>query len=630
MKALMNGHRNRITNMKYNYLVVGALVAVTLATGAFLSATRVSADETKVTRTASVTVPDACMMTGTGMNSHTAEIANGNYVSEIGSTTFKITCNDGGGFSVYAIGFTGDEYEGEDHTKLIGASTGQKIATGTATGAGSSDVSNWAMKVGTDSSATYPLTLDNSFGSYHAVPDTYTKVAYRTSGTDSGLSATGSELTTTYAAYVSRTQSADTYDGKVKYTLVHPATETPLQPQTTQAGKICYYPNGGGVAGTMGCQNVSSSVTLLASNFSRSGYGFAGWSDKFDYSAGANFYGPNETITLNTADYSTTGLSLYAVWVKSVGSIQDSNKVASTCSSLTTAPTDGTANLRSITAFTDQRDNNTYAIAKLADGNCWMIENLRLEAEDTRGDAKKALAQGYGTSGTYGNFSGLADAEDTGFSTTYTPNSLYYSGTQEGSASIDIGTTNYPGYRMPRYNHTNTSARATTPTANIGAMYSYGNYYTWAAAIADTTYYNTNNQSITNTSLCPSGWHLPKGGNKSNEANNEFWALVVNGINGGTKPANYDSSTYPYYNGTAEAGPVADKLRAFPNNFLYSGYFYTSSAYGRGSYGYYWSSTAGGNYDSYYLYLLSSLVYPGSNLNLKNFGSSVRCVAPGL
>ena len=42
----------------------------------------------------------------------------------------------------------------------------------------------------------------------------------------------------------------------------------------------------------------------------------------------------------------------------------------------------------------------------------------------------------------------------------------------------------------------------TNSTTNAG-MYSYGNYYTLAAAIADTTNYITNNQSIANTSICP-------------------------------------------------------------------------------------------------------------------------------
>ena len=156
-------------------------------------------------------------------------------------------------------------------------------------------------------------------------------------------------------------------------------------------------------------------------------------------------------------------------------------------------------------------------------------------------------------------------------------------------------------------------------------MYSYGNYYTWHAAIADLTYNGTNNQSTTGTSLCPAGWHLPKGGSKSNEANNELWSLVVDGINGGTKPANYDSATQPYYTGTPEGSNASNKLRAYPNNFLYSGAFAPSSAINRGSGGYYWSSTAVSYDSNYYLHLNSSNVTPGTYNGNKYSGRSIRC-----
>ena len=604
-----------------NHIITGILVSVTVLASAFLSATKVSADETKVSKTASVTVPDACTMTGTGMNSHTAEIANGNYVSEIGSTTLKIICNDGGGFSVYAIGFTGDAYEGEDHTKLIGTSTGQKIVTGTATGAGSSDVSNWAMKVGTDSSATYPLTLDNSFDSYHAVSDTYTKVAYRNSGTDIGLSATGSELTTTYAAYVSRTQSADTYDGKVKYTLVHPATGIPPQPVACPSGKICYNPNGGNVIGTMGQQSAgnNASVTLLASNFSRDGYGFAGWSDKFDYSDGANFYGPQETIT-TPADTSTKGLSLYAVWVKSAGKLQ--SDATSICATLTQAPTTGRATLASVSALTDARDNQTYAIAKLSDGNCWMIENLRLDSTNLD-NSTGALAQGYGTSAIHGNFVGLADSESDHFDDDTTANSIYYSGTQSGTASINIGVNGYPGYRMPRYNNSNTSARASNPTSNNVSMYSYGNYYSWPAAKANTDRLGNEEDSETAlTSICPAGgWQLPYGdvwGHGSGDTSGGFPYLDVQlGGNGRTS----DSSTNP------TGAAMSKKWRSFPNNFLYSGNIFASEI--SRSAGNYWSGTAYTDGAAFSVNIRTNAVEPGdggSGLYSNYNGYSVRCV----
>ena len=573
-------------------------------------------------------------MTGSGMSSHSAEIPNGTYQDEIGTTTIKITCNDSAGFSVYAVGYTGDTIGETNSTKLVGRNTNSLISTSTAT---SGDNSAWAMKLGTNGSATYAVSLQNGFGSYSAVPASYTKVATRTAGTDVGTGATGSTITTTYASFISRTQPADTYDGKVKYTLVHPNNEAPAQPQQATAGCINYFANASSAVGTMGCQSATdgNTITLLASNFSRTGYGFAGWSDKYDYAtnSSAKFYGPQEDITVPTGT-TTNGLSLYAVWIKSEGSIQDANKVTALCGTngtggtLTTAPTDGTANLSSVSALTDQRDNQTYAIARLADNKCWMIENLRLEAESTRTTEKQALAQGYGSSSTYGNFGGLADAESSNFSSSTTANSLYYSGTQSGTASIDIGTTNSPGYRMPRHNNLNTSTRATNPTSNTfpnnnttGGMYSYGNYYTWHAAIADLTYNGEINQSTTGTSLCPAGWHLPKGGSSANASNSEFWQYGLAIM--GNAPSN--SGAYQSSETNANGDTATKALRKYPNNFLYSGYFTTSSAIGRGSYGYYWSSTASNSNYSYLLLLYSSNVNPGTNNYSKSLGQSIRC-----
>ena len=606
--------------MNIHKTIALSLVGITTCCGLALTSVRSYADGDSAVSNASVTVPVSCIMSSAIDTAHNATLSPGTYSGAsgsqyengIGKTTLTTYCNDNNGFSIYAIGFTGDSYDGENHTKLVGTTASGNATIATKVYESSDTTSNWSMKVTKveNPSQGDPITynpqnmsITNSFNSWHVIPDTYTKVAeyHATAGSSTTDTALGAKVETTYASYIAPTQAADTYTGKVKYTMVHPYTEEPLQPQPSTSGCINYFANASDAVGTMGCQSASDGQTkeLLASNFSRTGYGFAGWSDKFDYptNPSAHFYGPMETITVPTGT-TANGFSLYAVWIKSQGSIQDQSKVASVCNSLTTAPTDGTANLTSVSALTDQRDNNTYAIAKLADGKCWMIENLRLESTAEH-NSDGTLAQGYGTSSTYGNFGGLATAESTNFSNTTTANSLYYSGTQSGDATIDIGTTNYPGYRMPRYNNWNnqstsanrpqnpTSNSATNTTTSAG-MYSYGNYYTWHAAIADLTYNGTNNQSTTGTSLCPAGWHLPKSGDKSNEANNELWSLVVDGINGGTKPANYDSSTTPYYNGTPEGRDASNKLRAYPNNFLYSGSFAASSAYNRGSLGYAW------------------------------------------
>ena len=618
------------------------LLAITLFSCITLASAKVSAD-TDSTDTVSLTVPIACTMTGTD-TAHTAILNPGTYsgasgseyANGIGKTTLTAICNDDNGFSIYAIGYTGNSYDSENHTKLVGANTSGTISTKAY--ASGDTTSNWSMKLTkvdnpqsgdpityNPQNLTIQSDTEGTFSAWHSVPASYTKVAEYHANTGSSATDTtlGVKLETTYAAYIASNQPADTYIGQVKYTMVHPYNEeAPLYPQTATPGCINYFPNGSNVEGTMGCQSATdgNSITLLASNFSRTGYGFAGWSDKFDYAtnAEANFYGPNETITVPTGT-TANGLSLYAVWVKSQGNLQDTTKVTELCGtgtgSLTTAPTDGTANLASVSALTDQRDNNTYAIAKLADGRCWMIENLRLES--TAGhNSDGTLAQGYGTSTTYGNFSGLANAESTGFTSTYSANSLY---SNDGSnATINIGSSNNPADRMPRYNNINTSTRASNPTNNDGNMYSYGNYYTWHAAIADTTYYSSGNHNT--TSICPTGWQLPLGNTSTGD--------MERGAADATNKVGGFSYLDRKMGGTgADQSTAAASLRwrTFPNNFLYSGYFNTSSAYGGGYVGNYWSSTAKSRDGSYDLDLESSDVYPGTGYLYTYWGFSIRC-----
>ena len=418
----------------------------------------------------------------------------------------------------------------------------------------------------------------------------------------------GSAFQTTYAVWISNSQIAGTYTGKVRYTLVHPNNEAaPPQPQPSTVGCITYYTNASTAQGTMGTQcNLTDgeSITLYASNFSRTGYGFAGWSDAYDYTTNPNakFYGPQETITVPEGT-TANGLSLYAVWVESIGSLQDVDKVATLCGtgtgSLTQAPTDGTANLSSVTALTDQRDNQTYAIAKLADGKCWMIENLRLDNQYTVGNnqtnpsvTNASLSQGYNPS-----FIGLAEPE-TDFSDSTTANSLYT--TESDVAGKNTISGDELGYRFPRYNNNNTSQRAANTTNTDVNTYSYGNYYTWHAVIADTTHYESGDHNT--TSICPTGWHIPTG-----STSGEYYVLNTNANSGATN--------------------TSTGLRAYPTNFLYSGYFDISSARVRGSNGYYWSSTARSASNSYYLYLYSTLVVPGTFNVYKYYGYSARCVA---
>ena len=167
---------------------------------------------------ASVTVGTACNFSGSVDIPHTSTIMNGVNSTDIGKTTMNVTCNDQGGYAVYAIGYTNDEYGNTALQSSI--SDDYNISTGTST---SGNTSNWSMKLATVPGTT-TATIENGYSNYNAVPDDYTKVATLNTITNPGTSTTGSSISTTYQTYISPTQPAGIYSGKVKYTLVHPST----------------------------------------------------------------------------------------------------------------------------------------------------------------------------------------------------------------------------------------------------------------------------------------------------------------------------------------------------------------------------------------------------------------------
>ena len=231
--------------MKHKRVIVYDLVLLSILMGSTFVLNTFAADNTSIVDEISITVPISCTMSGTGTNTHYATIPNGiysgsytdpstntNYANGIGTTTITAFCNDNQGFSIYAIGYTDNE-EGKNVLTNQTLGSTYDIVTGTATGpVGTNDISNWSMKLDTITSPTptYPIVIQNSFDSYHEVPDDYTLVAKRESSTDVGQNAVGSTLTTTYAAYISKTQPAGLYQGQVKYTMVHPYDRVKPEP----------------------------------------------------------------------------------------------------------------------------------------------------------------------------------------------------------------------------------------------------------------------------------------------------------------------------------------------------------------------------------------------------------------
>ena len=117
----------------------------------------------------------------------------------------------------------------------------------------------------------------------------------------------------------------------------------------------------------------------------------------------------------------------------------------------------------------DTRDNNTYTVSKLADGKCWMTQNLRIAGK------------------------------------TLTP------------ADSDVT----DNYTIPA---SSISGFSNWSTLNAYIDNNDGGFYTWYTATAgtDTQTLSTRGQNTT-VSICPKGWRLPTGGD-----NGEFKTLYDN------------------------------------------------------------------------------------------------------
>lgn len=187
----------------------------------------------------------------------------------------------------------------------------------------------------------------------------------------------------------------------------------------------------------------------------RSGYEFSSWS---------------KTGAVGTLGSATTANTSYTVG-EGVNGLTLTGRASNVCPN-------------GASTFTDSRDGQTYAIRTLADGRCWMLENLRLGAVNLR------VSQLNSTNTHITNGSTIAAST---FNSTWQKTS--------GSAT----------YTSPEYINQSGS----------DAYGSYGTLYNYCAATAGTMCKSSYNSKTDATSdLCPAGWRLPTGGSSG-----EFQAL---------------------------------------------------------------------------------------------------------
>ena len=544
-------------------LIMAGLVGATTSIGLVLASSITRADD--VVDEININAPESCSLSGIGMDSHNANIANGIYTADIGTTTLHAFCNDNEGFANYAAGYTGDTIGETNSNKLVGASTNTTIDTGLATSAGNPDISNWAMKLaitqdsgnttGTnaymiDSAPNTSGGSDATFGEYHVVPNEYTKVAHKNSGTDMTANTGGVKLTTTYAAYISKTQPADTYTGQVIYALVHPS-DAPA-PQVSS------------------CQTKVPGVTYM-----------------------------QEFATMTAAEKATI-----------LGNMTEDAQYG----------------------IKDSRDNKTYCVAKLKDGNIWMTQNLDHDIVTTTNYYTNQNTDiGYNTStseydtATWTAPSAtLTDINKSNWVNSYTtpmsydPGDLYWNATKSDYSDW------YTYYNSCAWNSaTNKNDdcdESLNPTATYidttgEFQYHLGNYYNWTAAIAmsDSSSHFIRKELI-EQSICPAGWTLPRVGT----GNDTFYSLW--------NEYGFTSSSYTDTNSNNQHDEDEDALWTTPLYSATGGYFNGALGF-VGYYGNFWSpvvynsgNARNANFD------VDDSVIP-SVWGGRDGGNSVRCVA---
>ena len=339
---------------------------------------------------------------------------------------------------------------------------------------------------------------------------------------------------------------------------------------------ICYYGNNDDGFGAMEDQPVtsSSSVNLIPSNFSRPGYGFKGWNTKIDGTGTS--YGPSQTITVG--DLTEEGLQLYASWVPSNGDMQNWNG----CDAM---------NNGDVIALTDTRDGNTYAVAKYADGKCWMMENLRLDLADT-----DVVINATNTNRPTSDFITAANAHP--------------------QSSNNFCTANNDNCISRIYHNTNNIKRNLTPAYDTNnsssSWYSYGVYYNYYTATAGNNSYSTTTLgAMASGDICPAGWKLPTAYSRNDDLAKLDFAYGGTGANQETSSA------------------ASERWRSYPLNYIYSGEQNGQNGYNRGiSTG---MNTANNStaVRSINLWIRSAGVTLVANSTAKTRGQTIRCVVKG-
>ena len=318
----------------------------------------------------------------------------------------------------------------------------------------------------------------------------------------------------------------------------------------------------------------------------------------------------------------------------------------------------------------DNRDSHPYLVRRLADGNCWMVENLDLELADyigkddsnggltrentdlnTAGKAywdpaasTLAKAQTFDSTTDLTNYFSIASLNLLGTNQgenqyqsndvrgdSYHWGSKYYNDETTGVKTLGTDVQNNAYAEIPRsydsgdfYDSgrnldgtTYASGVDSTWDANHASTY-YGHRYNWYSVTAESGTWNMTH-NVAADSICPLGWRLPE--------------ASTSGESRGWRKLTYQ--TYKQPDGTALTSNLMSSkaVRTFPISLVLAGIYNQGGTVGGASgNGHYASSatTAGVSSNTIILYTTTSGTYlaPAASTR-KTDGTSVRCVSRG-
>ena len=528
-----------------------------------------------------VTIPISCTLSGEGMDTHNATIENNQYNSAIGESTIVAFCNDNNGFAIYAVGYTDNEY-GKNVLSDSELSSAYDIATGTLL---TGNVSQWAMKLSTiiAPTPTYPIIIAGSTNDIDKVQGDPDFTSFQ-------------EVPDDYVKVAYRKAATDISTGTqsnaegstIKTT--YQAYISKTQPAGTYLGQVKY--------------------TMV-----------------HPYNAAA----PEELEACNPSGTTIgTNTNTDIVCMQDVSS---ANKATILSSMI-----EGTQY-----TLTDKRDNKTYTVAKLADGNIWMTQNLDLDLDsettytnqDTdlgwNGNGYSAASwtperSTYSTGtigwGLYNSTTGKRD----GFyhPESYDPGDLYWNGilsdfndwsSYKGSCTYNSTTWEYSSCNESL----NPTATYTTNSGLPIPQYHLGNYYNWSAAIAtnDSSGYGVHDDGTdsyvnteANQSICPTGWTLPISGYFGSSAPNKSSQYLL-------EQYGWNSNTFAFNDGR--------KIWESPIYLGLSGYWF-GILEGVGYAVVPWSSTAKDVEDAFGLGANVAMASPNYD-DYRYAGHVLRCIA---